>query len=61
MQIYPTWLNEGEGGGGDTVYIEVPCDDGIQGGRPWKQILVTAKVKMKRKKKKFKVLAKLLR
>ncbi len=37
----------------ETIYIEVPSD--LQGGRPWKHIIVTAKVKMQRKKKKLKV------
>ena len=61
MDIFPAWLGpRGTGTGtGETIYIEVPTS-GLQGGRVLKNILVKAKVKMQRKKKKFRVLAKLI-
>ena len=60
MDIYPDWIGPaGEGGPGETVYIEVPTS-GLQGGRVLKNIIVKARIKLKRKKKIIKVIAKLL-
>ena len=53
------WIHLNNQAGGETVYIEVPTS-GLQGGRVMKNIVVTAKIKMRRRRKKFKVFAKLI-
>ena len=62
MSIFPSWL--GTYGIGETVtetvYIEVP-DQGIMGGGiKYKQITVTAKIMINKRKKKIKIKAKLI-
>ncbi len=57
--IFPDFLGTFGTGTGETIYIEVPTG-GLQGGRVLKNIIVKAKVKMKREKKKFRVFAKLI-
>ncbi len=60
--IYPDWL--GNIGGGQviikTVYVEVPCSDGIGRTELIKQITVRAKVLINNKKKKIKIKVKLI-